>query len=463
LLGEGSAPAKAHLQEEFLTFVRHKGLYDQVRLLNADGREVVRVNFNNGRPRVVAEERLQNKRDRYYFTEAAAAPRGAVYISDFDLNMENNRIERPLKPVIRFSQPIFSDQDRFLGVLVLNYLGQRVLDRLVEEGRLDDGELMLIDSDGYWLLSPEPELQWGFMLPERGRHRFSRIFSKEWQTMAADTKGRLSSAKGSFAFRALSPGRRIAVSRGAVVKVGNRSEKWWLVDYISRAALHRSLVPLQKNLFILWTVMALFAAAPAWMLASVFLKRRQARFKMWRMANFDALTGLYNRSSFMHELAQAVLQGQRYPRNFILMYLDLDGFKQVNDTLGHAAGDRLLQQTAGRFRATMRASDCVARLGGDEFCILAREIGTSREAAKVADKLITALDAPFDLEGQAGRIGASIGIARFPADADTTDDLLRIADRAMYEAKAGGKNRFCFFQPETGPGPVLQTVADNPV
>jgi diguanylate cyclase (GGDEF)-like protein len=181
------------------------------------------------------------------------------------------------------------------------------------------------------------------------------------------------------------------------------------------------------------------------------------------MANFDPLTGLFNRPSFMHELEQAVLQGQRYSRNFVLLYIDLDGFKQINDTLGHAAGDLLLQQTADRFQAVMRASDCVARLGGDEFCILARETGTYSEAAKVADKLITAQAAPFDLDGHTGRIGCSIGIARFPADGGTADYLLRIADRAMYEAKAGGKNRFCFFQPETGPGLVLQAVSGSAV
>jgi diguanylate cyclase len=299
------------------------------------------------------------------------------------------------------------------------------------------------------------------MLPERGGYRFSSTFSKEWQTIATGAQGLFSTVNGAFAYRALSPGRWIADSRGAVVKVGPRSEKWLFVQYISREVLLQSFGPLQKNLFILWAAMAVFAAAPAWLLASVFIKRRQSRYKMWRMANFDTLTGLFNRHSFMHELEQAILQGQRYRRTFVLLYLDLDGFKQVNDTLGHAAGDRLLQQTAERFRAAMRASDCVARLGGDEFCILARETGTYSEAAKLAEKLIAALAAPFDLDGQTGRIGTSIGIARFPADGGTADYLLRIADRAMYEAKAGGKNRFCFFQPETGPGLVLQNVPGN--
>jgi diguanylate cyclase (GGDEF)-like protein len=252
-----------------------------------------------------------------------------------------------------------------------------------------------------------------------------------------------------FAYEAFSPGRKIADFRNCAVKISPQSQKWLFVHHISGKVMHQRLAGLRKNLFILWAVMVLFAAAPAWLLSSAFLKRRQTQYQMWRMANFDALTGLFNRASFMHELQQAVVQGERYRRNFVLLYLDLDGFKHVNDTLGHTAGDRILQQTAERFRAALRASDCVARLGGDEFCIIVRETGAAGEAAQVADKLIGALTAPFDLDGKTGRVGTSIGIARFPEDDGTADGLLTLADQAMYAAKAGGKNRYCFSRPET--------------
>ena len=450
LLARDSTPARAELTYHFLTFARHKGVYDQLRLLNAQGREVVRVDFNGGRPNAVGADRLQDKRGRYYFTEAAAAQGDAVYISAFDLNVEHGRVEHPLKPMIRFSQPIFSDDDRFIGVLVLNYFGKQVLDRIRDVEGLDDGDLMLVSSDGYWILNPNPELEWGFMLPERGAYRFDRSLSEEWQTISGGAAGQFTTSNGLFAYNAFSPGRRIADFWNCDVKVSPRSQKWLFVHRISRETAHRHLAGLRKNLFILWAVMAFFAAVPAWLLAAAFLKRRQTQQQIWRMANFDALTGLFNRSSFMHELQQAVALGKRYRRSFGLLYLDLDGFKHINDTLGHAAGDRVLQQTAERFRAALRTSDCVARLGGDEFCIIVRETGTADEAAKVADKLIGALAAPFDLEGRTGRVGTSIGIARFPEDDGTADGLLKLADQAMYAAKAGGKNRYRFSQSETG-------------
>ena len=457
VLVQGSAPAKAELTYHFLTFASHKGVYDQVRLLNAQGREVVRIDYNDGRPDAVAADRLQDKGGRYYFKEAAAARRDMVCISAFDLNVENGRVERPLKPMIRFSQPIFSDDDRFLGVLVLNFLGKPVLDRIRGEIHFGDGDLMLVNSDGYWLLNPDPEFEWGFMLPERGAHRFSHSFSKEWEAIASGEAGQFSTPNGLFAYEAFSPGSRIADFWNCGVKVSPHSQKWLFVHLISREAVRRHLTGLRHNLFILWAAMAIFAAAPAWLLSSAFLKRRLTQHQMWRMANFDVLTGLFNRASFMHELNQAVSQGKRYGRRFILLYLDLDGFKQINDTLGHAAGDRLLQKTAERFRAALRSTDCVARPGGDEFCIIAREITSVGDAAQVADKLIAALAAPFDLDGKTGRVGTSIGIARFPEDDGTADGLLRIADQAMYAAKAGGKNRYCFSQPETGSGFDLLT------
>ncbi len=447
-LVQGNATASARLTHQFLNFARHKGDYDQVRLLNGQGREVVRVNYNNGRPVAVAADRLQDKSGRYYFTEAATARSGEVYVSAFDLNMETGRVETPLKPMIRFSQPIFSDGDRFLGVLVLNYLGKLVLERIRDEDRLADGDLMLVNSDGFWLFNPNPELEWGFMLPERSTHRFGRDFSKEWRTIAAGDEGRISSPNGLFAYKAFYPGCRIADSRNCGAKVSARSRKWIFVHRISREVLRQRLSGQRRNLFLLWAGMAFFSLVPAWLLSSAFLRRRQTQYEIWRMANFDALTGLFNRSSFMLELRQTIVAGERYRHNFVLLYLDLDGFKQINDTLGHAAGDQVLQETARRFQAALRVSDCVARLGGDEFCIIVRETGSVDEAARVADKLIDVLASPFDLGGRTGRVGTSIGIACFPEDDGTAYGLLKLADQAMYVAKAKGKNRYCFAMPD---------------
>jgi diguanylate cyclase (GGDEF)-like protein len=124
--------------------------------------------------------------------------------------------------------------------------------------------------------------------------------------------------------------------------------------------------------------------------------------------------------------------------------MDLDGFKQVNDNLGHHAGDLLLTTVADRLSTCVRESDTVARLGGDEFTIVLTETHKQEDVAMIAQKIIDAISVPFDLEGEQARIGISIGIARYSDEADNEDELMKHADQAMYQAKLGGKNTYRF-------------------
>ncbi|MBC7952680.1 MAG: diguanylate cyclase [Rhodospirillaceae bacterium] len=172
--------------------------------------------------------------------------------------------------------------------------------------------------------------------------------------------------------------------------------------------------------------------------------RKEDEERVWRQANYDALTGLPNRALFMDRLSQAVRQNRREGKKFALMFLDLDGFKQVNDTLGHAAGDILLQQTGERLTECMRSSDTVARLAGDEFTCILSGIHGREDAAMVAAKILERLIEPFNLDGRDGHVRGSIGIALFPENATDENSLLKMADYAMYSVKKNGKNNFEF-------------------
>jgi len=163
------------------------------------------------------------------------------------------------------------------------------------------------------------------------------------------------------------------------------------------------------------------------------------------LAYHDGLTALPNRSLFNKLLSQAISQAQRYHRQLAVAFIDLDRFKQINDTLGHEAGDQLLREVANRLRECVRESDTVARLGGDEFVILLTEIGEQQIAATVAQKVIAIIARPFLLLGQEFRITASIGISIFPKDGLDEQTLTKNADIAMYQAKEDGKNNFRFY------------------
>ncbi len=161
----------------------------------------------------------------------------------------------------------------------------------------------------------------------------------------------------------------------------------------------------------------------------------------WQNANFDLLTGLANRHRFQDQLEHELLRAARTQQPMALMYIDLDGFKAVNDRLGHHAGDALLQQVAGRLCEGVRETDIVARLGGDEFAIILPDLKELAIIDRVGHKLLDQLQQAFDLDGRTVHISACIGVALCPRDSRAATELIHYADRAMYEAKRLGRNR----------------------
>ena len=172
---------------------------------------------------------------------------------------------------------------------------------------------------------------------------------------------------------------------------------------------------------------------------------KAAQRQIRHQARHDALTDLPNRASLKYRIARAVERATRDDGRLAVLFLDLDYFKDVNDRLGHATGDRLLRQVAERLARLLRHEDTVGRLGGDEFLILLEGLPAAYHAGEVAQKVIEALTRPFEIEGESIRIGVSIGIAVYPEQAEDADGLIGHADAAMYEAKAGGRDTFRYF------------------
>ncbi len=169
-----------------------------------------------------------------------------------------------------------------------------------------------------------------------------------------------------------------------------------------------------------------------------------AEEKVWHNAHHDYLTGLPNRRLFLERLKQEIKHANRGDLSLAVLFLDLDGFKAVNDSLGHEAGDCLLHDVSARLTNCLRDQDTVARLGGDEFTVISTGVRKDRDAETVARNIIDALEQPFYIEGEPVRISASVGISFFPQDALAPEALLRAADHAMYSAKSSGCTMKCF-------------------
>lgn len=174
-------------------------------------------------------------------------------------------------------------------------------------------------------------------------------------------------------------------------------------------------------------------------------EQKKAAEKVWEYANYDALTRLPNRRLFHDRLQQGIKQADRTGLALALFFIDLDYFKEVNDTMGHQAGDDLLVQVSNRITAKVRASDTVARLGGDEFTVILPDIVDGTDVGKLAQSLVDVLSQPFFIGTEEAHISASIGVILYPQDAKDVQSLLNGADQAMYMAKSHGRSRFCYF------------------
>jgi len=171
-------------------------------------------------------------------------------------------------------------------------------------------------------------------------------------------------------------------------------------------------------------------------------ERVQSEEELARLAHYDPITGLANRSLLLDRLDRMLLHVRRTKESFAVLFIDLDGFKRINDNAGHRVGDQVLKEAAQRMERSLRESDTVSRLGGDEFVVLVDRVGVPEDAGRVARKLLGTLREPVEVAGRKHRLSGSIGIAIYPFHGTTADDLLTYADDAMYRAKRRGKDNF---------------------
>ncbi|MFC1866701.1 diguanylate cyclase domain-containing protein [Thermodesulfobacteriota bacterium] len=440
---------KVEVAKEYLAFSGLKRKYDQIRFIDNLGMERIRVNFNNGTPVVVSDDHHQEKGNRYYFTETMALNRGDIFVSPMDLNIEQDKIEIPFKPMMRFGIPVFDAQERKRGIIVLNYLGAKLIDAIKESSEASLGDMMLVNLDGFWLAGPIEDNEWGFMFEERKYRKFPTDFPEEWKQIFSSREVQIHTGNGLFTSVTVYPLIESLQSthgtddRGGITRATNsNSYLWKIISHIPQQKLHLETRELLLKLFLLGISLFLLSTIPSWIIAQAIVRRKLHQLELYLSANYDKLTELPNRSLLLDRLNQNLKQSKRDERKFALLFIDLDGFKSVNDTLGHDAGDELLIKVAEKLLRCVRESDTVARLGGDEFTVILSTITSSDNAKTVARKIIEILSVPFNIRGHDTQIGASIGISIYPDNGNDIEVLLKKADDAMYLAKKGGKNDY---------------------
>jgi PAS domain S-box-containing protein len=275
-LAQPGPATRRQLANEYLGLVRQKGSYDQIRFIGLDGREEVRVNFNDGNPEIVPEEALQDKSGRYYVEEALWLSPGQIYVSPFDLNVEQVEVEVPLKPVMRFATPVADELGLVRGLVVTNYLGERLRDELrALQGAV--GRIQLLDAAGYWLLNPDPSAEMSFMFPQRPPRTLAVESPDLWRQMEREASGIYRSAKSWVVFKRIYPLRDISVPRSAAGfarPVGAERYHWTVAVEIHQEALEAVNAGLRRKLRNTYAVFALFGFMLAGVLAFTISRNR---------------------------------------------------------------------------------------------------------------------------------------------------------------------------------------------
>lgn len=236
----------ASFTADLRAFVRRSELFDQARFLDEHGREVVRINWNAGQPEAVPADALQDKSDRYYVQTILSEKKDSVYFSPLDLNIENGTIEHPLKPMIRIGTPVFDSAGHKRGLIVLNYLAERLLNQLRALDRQRPGQLWLLNDRGYWLLGPQPDLEWGFMYPDRQSTRVGDHYGKLWQLInSQQPQAQRMLAQGLFTYA------------WANKMPWAFKERWILVSHVPTETLATSMSADTRNLGITFMVLVL--------------------------------------------------------------------------------------------------------------------------------------------------------------------------------------------------------------
>lgn len=448
-VGHLDGKAKEDLSQLYLRFALRKNVYDQIRFLDSKGEEIIRINYNNGSPQVVPDSELQNKAGRYYFDDAMKLSRDQVYISPFDLNIENNQIELPFKPMLRFATPTFDLSGNRTGVVVLNYLGEYLLQNFLKVSQNSFGSPELLNSDGYWLSSNDSKQEWGFMFKNKKQETYAINYPKVWDMMQERNQGQFVGEEGLFSFVKINPfGNGLVTSNGFSEPTGysnqvfSSSDYYWIVvSRVSKEALEEETNALKHRFVVIWVVIVVLGVVTSYFYAQNVTIRRAYDEQIRVLASHDGLTGLPNRNRFNEYFKQSLAQAKRYQRHVALMFMDLDGFKLVNDTYGHRVGDLLLIEVAGRIKNSLREFDMVARVGGDEFIVLLTEVDNKKEVDEIKKRISDAILPAFLLEGVTCHVGISIGCAIYPTDGTIDNELIAKADKEMYAVKNAKKQK----------------------
>ena len=440
-----SKELRKEIETNFIKWLNNKNIYDQIRILDNKGREIVRVNYNKANPFVVKLDDLQDKGNRYYFLNSINLDENSLYISKFDLNIENGEIEmvegRP-KPMLRISTPLFDNNGQRLGILILNYLAADLFNFKHTTEHSAYTRFEVINEKGYYVHAANHEIEFGFMYEDKQDEVFSKyhdyeIFSNASEEVRQEQYNNEIYSSQIISENSLST--RITESIKQPTSVVSESGSLIIfgeIEYYETDEYKK----LAGTYIVLGLILFIISLVISKLMDELDHSRKEQLMVLKFNSTHDMLTQLPNRLAIFNNIEYKL--SRRH--TLAVLFLDLDGFKQINDEFGHDVGDMALIEAAARLKKGVRKDDQVARIGGDEFLILLNDLHDKKIISRICKSIINDFSREFNLDGNRCKMGISIGVG-LSNDNLSTEALIKNADDAMYKVKHESKNNFCFF------------------
>lgn len=418
------------VEKEWLLFARHRTYYDQIRFIDHTGKEKINIKSIEDGPIILPEIHLENKSERFYFSETAKLKEGTLYVSTLDLSIENKEIESPITPVIRFSTPVYDNNNTFRGIIILNYSAESLLHGFAKISENSSGEMILLNRNGYWTPHTTGENEWRFDFESLETTQLT--LDKEIDLYLNNASQTLSQS------RLLSFYKVDLISDTPHVEFEENA--WYLFSQIlptpnnERIFMNRPIL-LAKYLIKTHRLMFVFILSGAFIIACLMYFNRKTYEKMKYYSDVDPLTKAYNRYSGMNQLNRRFPLNERRQYTASLCFIDINGLKLVNDKLGHKYGDELIVTVSHVILSHIREGDFIMRFGGDEFLILFNETDKT-EAEAAWERIVSAFIAINKSEKRPYNISVSHGIISFSNENHLPfDELIKLADAEMYLEK----------------------------
>ncbi len=436
-----SEEKEMELQDDLYDWMETHQDYDQIRIIGLDGMEVLRINNEDGVPIFVETEELQNKSNRYYFENAIALDDDYIYLSKIDLNVENDEVEYindVPKQMLRIATPLYNSENEKIGLLIINYYSVNLFHDY-DTNQSEYANFEVINQDGYYLHNQDESLEFGFMFDDKedntvyNKHGIDIDFSivsngEVLQKKFNDSLVTYLSISNSEIENAITD----LVNRDIGIYSDNGD-----IFILGCVNLNSAdVVVTQRNMyFTIFIIFSIVIIPVSKLLDELTYSLKQRIEILEYTATHDSLTNLINRKGIFTKLD--ILK----ERNdiFSILYLDLDGFKKVNDNYGHNIGDLLLIETANRLSSCLRDTDIVARLGGDEFLIYLKDVDNEKNIKKIMINIQNEIKKEFIFDDVTCFVDVSIGFAINDNEV-TIDYLVSLADQQMYQDKGKKKN-----------------------